>query len=151
MSAVSPRRVERVAALALDGVHPFELGMPSCIFGPTGPYEVRTCTADGRPVRTNADFAVAVDHGPEILDTAYARMSLRTFARRFDDEVGVSPGRRLIQQRAARARHLLESSDLPVDQIAGEVCSAGASPRRHLHTAIAVTPQACRRTFRAAR
>lgn len=39
----------------------------------------------------------------------HARMSLRTFARRFDDEVGMSPGRRLIQQRVARARHLLGS------------------------------------------
>lgn len=47
----------------------------------------------------------------------HARMSQRTFARRFHDEVGLSPGRWLIQQRVARARHLLESSDLTVDQI----------------------------------
>jgi transcriptional regulator GlxA family with amidase domain len=82
----------------------------------------------------------------------HARMSLRTFARRFNDEVGLSPGRWLIQQRVARARHLLESSDLPVDRIAAEVGFAtGASLRQHLHAAIGVSPQAYRRTFQRAR
>ncbi|MEV6807411.1 helix-turn-helix domain-containing protein [Streptomyces sp. NPDC051132] len=82
----------------------------------------------------------------------HARMSLRTFARRFNDEVGLSPGRWLIQQRVARARHLLEASDLPVDRIAAEVGFAtGASLRQHLHAAIGVSPQAYRRTFQRAR
>lgn len=82
---------------------------------------------------------------------AHARMSLRTFARRFNDEVGMSPGRWLIQQRVARARHLLESSDLAVDQIAGRVGFAtGASLRQHLHAAIGVSPQVYRRTFQTA-
>ncbi|MFG3659078.1 GlxA family transcriptional regulator [Streptomyces sp. NPDC047706] len=314
------RHVERVVVLALDGVYPFELGIPSRIFGAAeGRYEVRTCSADGGPVRTDADFSITVEHGPEALATAdtvviapvapefltdavpdevraalarirpgtrivsictgafvlaaaglldgrratthwhladrfrrlfpqveldpdvlfvdddpiltsagaasgvdvclhlvrkdhgsrlanfvarccvvppfrdggqaqyieqpvpdagaastaatrawalerlgeplalsdlagHARMSLRTFARRFHDEVGVSPGRWLIQQRVARARHLLESSDLPVDNIAGEVGFAtGASLRQHLHAAIGVSPQAYRRTFQASR
>lgn len=306
--------------LALDGVYPFELGIPSRIFGAAdGRYEVLTCSVDGGPVRTNADFSVTVEHGPEALATAdtvviapiapasvsadipdevraalarirpgtrivsictgafvlaaaglldgrratthwqvadhfrrmfphidldpdvlfvdddpvltsagaasgvdvclhlvrkdhgsrlantvarrcvvppfrdggqaqyieqpvpetgaastaatrtwalerlgepltlsdlaaHARMSLRTFARRFHDEVGVSPGRWLIQQRVARARHLLESSDLPVDHIAGQVGFAtGASLRQHLHAAIGVSPQAYRRTFHSTR
>ncbi|WP_405593703.1 GlxA family transcriptional regulator [Streptomyces sp. NBC_01092] len=310
------RQVERVVVLALDGVYPFELGIPSRIFGAAdGRYEVLTCSVDGRPVRSNADFTIGVEHGPEILATAdtvvvasvgvpyipaelspeavdalarirpdarivsictaafvlaaaglldgrratthwhvtdlfrrryphvdldpdvlfvqdgrvltsagaasgidvclhivrtdhgselansvarrcvvppfrdggqaqyieqpvpesgaastaatrawalehldepltladlaaHARMSLRTFARRFSDEVGLSPGRWLIQQRVVRARHLLESSDLPVDRIAGEVGFAtGASLRQHLHAAIGVSPQAYRRTF----
>ncbi|WNM33108.1 helix-turn-helix domain-containing protein [Streptomyces sp. Li-HN-5-11] len=314
------RHVERVVVLALDGVYPFELGIPSRILGAAdGRYEVLTCTADGQPVRTSADFTVTVEHGPEALDTAdtvvitsvpparipdelppqvaaalaripdgarvvsictgafvlaaaglldgrratthwhvaerfrrtfprvtldpdvlfvedgrfltsagaasgvdiclhlvrkdhgsalanfvarccvvppfrdggqaqyitqpvpdyaaastaatrawalerlgepltlsdlaaHARMSLRTFARRFGDEVGLSPGRWLIQQRVARARDLLESSDLTVDQIAGEVGFAtGASLRQHLHAAIGVSPQAYRRTFQTAR
>ncbi|WP_425587572.1 GlxA family transcriptional regulator [Streptomyces shaanxiensis] len=313
------RPVERVVVLALDGVYPFELGIPSRIFGAAdGRYEVLTCSVDGRPVRSNADFTIGVQHGPEILATAdtvvvasvavpyiptelpsevadalarirpdarivsictaafvlaaaslldgrkatthwqvtdlfrrryphvdldpdvlfvhdgriltsagaasgvdvclhivrtdhggelantvarrcvvppfrdggqaqyieqpvpesgaastaatrawalerldepltltdlaaHARMSLRTFARRFNDEVGLSPGRWLIQQRVGRARHLLESSDLPVDQIAGRVGFAtGASLRQHLHAAIGVSPQAYRRTFQAA-
>jgi transcriptional regulator GlxA family with amidase domain len=82
----------------------------------------------------------------------HARMSQRTFARRFHDEVGLSPGRWLIQQRVARAQHLLESSDLTVDQIAGRVGFAtGASLRQHLNAAIGVSPQAYRRTFQTAR
>ncbi|QCD59896.1 GlxA family transcriptional regulator [Streptomyces hawaiiensis] len=313
-------RRERVVVLALDGVYPFELGIPSRILGAAdGRYEVLTCSVDGRPVRTNADFGVTVEHGPEILATAgtvviapvtpdrltdevsddvlaalasirpgtrivsictgafvlaaaglldgrratthwlvadhfrrlfprvdldpdvlfvddhpfltsagaasgvdiclhlvrkdhgsrlansvarrcvvppfrdggqaqyieqpvpergaastaatrawalerlgepltladladHARMSLRTFARRFHDEVGLSPGRWLIQQRVVRARHLLESSDLTVDQIAGRVGFAtGASLRQHLNAAIGVSPQAYRRTFQTAR
>lgn len=311
--------VERVVVLALDGVYPFELGIPSRIFGAAdGRYEVLTCSVDGMPVRSNADYTIGVQHGPEILATAdtvvvasmappyiptelpadvadalalirpdarivsictaafvlaaaglldgrratthwqsteslrrryphvdldpdvlfvhdgriltsagaaagvdvclhivrtdhgselanavarrcvvppfrdggqaqyieqpvpesgaastaatrawalerldepltltdlatHARMSLRTFARRFSDEVGLSPGRWLIQQRVARARHLLESSDLSVDQIAGQVGFAtGASLRQHLHAAIGVSPQAYRRTFQTA-
>ena len=78
-------------------------------------------------------------------------MSLRTFARRFNDEVGLSPGRWLTQQRVARARHLLEASDLSVDQIAGRVGFAtAASLRQHLRASIGVSPQAYRRTFKAA-
>ncbi|MCX5064039.1 helix-turn-helix domain-containing protein [Streptomyces sp. NBC_00201] len=313
------RQVERVVVLALDGVYPFELGIPSRIFGAAcGRYEVLTCTVDGQPVRTSADFTIGVDHGPEILATAdtvvvasvtpshiptelpaevaaalarirpdarivsictaafvlaaaglldgrkatthwhvvdlfrrrypnidldpdvlfvddgrvltsagaasgvdvclhivrtdhgselanfvarccvvppfrdggqaqyieqpvpesgaastaatrawalehldepltltglagHARMSRRTFARRFNDEVGLSPGRWIVQQRVSRARHLLESSDLSVDQIASHVGFAtGASLRQHLHAAIGVSPQAYRRTFQAA-
>ncbi|MBL1067578.1 GlxA family transcriptional regulator [Streptomyces sp. 7-21] len=83
----------------------------------------------------------------------HARMSVRTFARRFREETGVSPGRWLIQQRVSRARELLESSDLPVERIAERVGFAtAASLRQHLHAAIGVSPLAYRRTFqRAAR
>ncbi|MET7289534.1 helix-turn-helix domain-containing protein [Streptomyces sp. NPDC005573] len=82
----------------------------------------------------------------------HARMSLRTFARRFGDEVGLSPGRWIVQQRLVRARHLLESSDLSVDRIAAEVGFAtGASLRQHLHASIGVSPQAYRRTFHESR
>ncbi|MFI7133696.1 GlxA family transcriptional regulator [Nonomuraea sp. NPDC050153] len=310
-------RVHRVVVLAVDGVYPFELGIPSRVFGAAGGrYEVLTCTVDGRPVRANADFSIAVEHGPEALRTAdtvvippfvtspipqevpaavvaalaavapgtrivsictgafvlaaaglldgrpatthwvvadlfrdwfpqvaldpdvlfiddgdvvtsagaasgldvclhlvrkdhgsevanrvarmcvvppwrdggqaqyieqpvpettangtaaarqwalenlhqpltladlakHSHMSLRTFARRFNEEVGMSPGRWLIQQRLARARHLLESTDLPVDEIAGQVgFAADTSLRQHLHAAIGVSPLAYRRTFR---
>ncbi|GAA1465552.1 helix-turn-helix domain-containing protein [Nocardiopsis exhalans] len=79
----------------------------------------------------------------------HAHMSLRTFIRRFNDEVGMSPGRWLIQQRVLRARHLLESTDLPVDEIAGQVGFAtGTSLRQHLRAAIGVSPITYRRTFR---
>jgi len=309
----------RVVVLAMDGVYPFELGIPSRVFGAAGGrYEVVTCTVDGRPVRTNSDFSIAVEHGPEVLRTAgtvvipsfinlgtrqgipqpvvealalvapgtrlvsictgafilaaaglldgrpatthwvvadlfrasfpqvaldpdvlfiddgdvltsagaasgidiclhlirkdhgsevanqvarmcvvppwrdggqaqyiqhpvpettangtaparqwavenlhlpmtladlaeRSQMSVRTFGRRFTEEVGLSPGRWLIQQRVDRARHLLEASDLPVDEIAGQVGFAGGtSLREHLHAAIGVSPLAYRRTFRGA-
>ncbi|MER8034234.1 GlxA family transcriptional regulator [Streptomyces hydrogenans] len=311
--------VHRVVVLALDGVYPFELGIPSRVFGALQDrYEVLTCSVDGGPVETNADFAVTVGHGPEVLATAdtvllppfdlsrlsrelppgvgealarvrpgtrivsictgafvlaaaglldgrpatthwavaeifrswypavaldpdvlfvddgtvltsagaasgvdvclhlvrrdhgaavanhvarvcvvppwrdggqaqyiehpvppaagsgtsatrqwalenlhepltltelagHARMSLRTFARRFGEEVGMSPGRWLIQQRVTRAQHLLETTDLAVDDIAGQVGFAtGTSLREHLHAAIGVSPMAYRRTFRGA-
>ncbi|MGS2809554.1 GlxA family transcriptional regulator [Nocardia sp. MW-W600-9] len=311
--------MHRVVVLALDGVYPFELGTPQRIFGTLDDrYEVLTCSADGLPVRTCADFRIAVEHGPELLATAdtvvipaaditealaglgtvtlgalagirpgarivsictgafvlaaaglldgrpatthwrmadsfrrhfprvrldpdvlfvddgdvltsagaasgvdlclhivradhgsavanhaarrcvvppwreggqaqyidqpvpdpamastaatrhwvlehlelpltmaelagHARMSRRTFARRFVDEVGISPGRWLIQQRVARARHLLEASDLSVEQIASRVGFAtGTSLRQHFQVAVGVAPLAYRRTFRVA-
>lgn len=309
--------MHRVVVLALDGVYPFELGMPRRIFGALdGQYDVLTCTTDGRPVRSNADFLITVQHGPEVMRTAdtvvippfdlsaalelpqpvadalalippgtrivsictgafalaaagwldgrpatthweladefrgrfplvklnpdvlfiddgdvltsagaasgvdvclhvvrsdhgseaanqvarrcvvppwrdggqaqyieqpvpersvsataatrqwalerlhlpltqadladHARMSQRTFARRFRDEVGLSPGRWVIQQRVFHARQLLESSDLPVDEVARRVGFAtAASLRQHMHAAIGVSPLAYRRTFRA--
>jgi transcriptional regulator GlxA family with amidase domain len=63
--------MHRMAILALDGAYPFELGMPSRIFGDAdGRYEVLTCSADSRPVTTSTDFKIAVSHGPEVLRTA---------------------------------------------------------------------------------
>jgi len=78
----------------------------------------------------------------------HARMSPRTFARKFRDETGVSPGQWLTQQRITVARHLLESTGLSVDQIASEVGFATAtSLRQHMHATIGVAPLAYRRTF----
>ncbi|GAA4988043.1 GlxA family transcriptional regulator [Actinopolymorpha pittospori] len=80
---------------------------------------------------------------------AHARMSVRTFTRRFREETGLSPGSWLTGQRIERARHLLERTELPVDQVA-RVAGFGtaASLRQHLQTALGVSPQAYRRTFR---
>ncbi|MFC9155830.1 GlxA family transcriptional regulator [Streptomyces bauhiniae] len=70
-------RPHRVAVLALDGLIPFELGIPHRIFGrPTDAqgrplYEVVTCSVrPPGPVETSADFAVHVPHGPEALAAA---------------------------------------------------------------------------------
>src|SRR5882757_4804948 len=61
----------RVVVLALDGVYPFELGIPSRVFGAAdGRYEVLTCSVDGGPVRSNSDFSITVENGPEVLATA---------------------------------------------------------------------------------
>ncbi|MFC5721763.1 GlxA family transcriptional regulator [Streptomyces gamaensis] len=79
-------------------------------------------------------------------------MSVRTFTRRFREEVGMSPGQWLIQQRVERARHLLEDTDLGVDQVARDAgFGTAASMRQHLQAALGVSPTAYRRTFRAER
>ncbi len=79
----------------------------------------------------------------------HARMSVRTFTRRFRDETGVSATRWLVQQRVALARQLLESTDTPVEQVAAEAgFGTAASLRQHLHAAIGVAPLAYRRTYR---
>ncbi|MFF5158841.1 GlxA family transcriptional regulator [Streptomyces sp. NPDC000348] len=77
-------------------------------------------------------------------------MSVRTFTRRFREETGVSPGQWLTRQRVERARHLLESTGLSVDQVARDAGFGTAqSMRQHLQAALGVTPTAYRRTFRA--
>ncbi|GAA2449530.1 GlxA family transcriptional regulator [Streptomyces mauvecolor] len=77
-------------------------------------------------------------------------MSVRTFTRRFREEVGLSPGRWLTQQRVEHARHLLESTDLSVDAIARAAgFGTATSLRQHLQTTLGVPPTVYRRTFRA--
>jgi len=63
----------QVAVLALEGVVAFDLGIPAQIFHAAWDtegsrlYQVRTCTVDGKPVRTSGGFQCLPDHGPEIL------------------------------------------------------------------------------------
>jgi len=76
-------------------------------------------------------------------------MSVRTFTRRFREEVGSSPQQWLTLQRLERARHLLESSDLSVDRIASDAGFGSASSLRlHFQSALGVSPSTYRRTFR---
>ncbi|MFE1248757.1 GlxA family transcriptional regulator [Streptomyces sp. NPDC058766] len=77
MSRETVFRPHRVVVLALDGLLPFELGIPHRIFGRSRDdrgrplYEVVTCSVrPPGPVETDADFAVHVPHGPEALATA---------------------------------------------------------------------------------
>ncbi|AZS73013.1 AraC family transcriptional regulator [Streptomyces lydicus] len=82
---------------------------------------------------------------------AHARVSVRTLTRRFRDEVGMSPGQWLAGQRIERARHLLETTDWPIDLVAHHAgFGTGTSLRQHLHSAVGVAPLAYRRTFRSA-
>ncbi len=97
--------------------------------------------------------AWALEHLDEPLDlralAAQARMSVRTFTRRFRAETGMSPQRWLVQQRVALARSLLEATDTPVERIAAEAgFGTTASLRQHLHAAIGVPPLTYRRTYR---
>ncbi|WP_431782344.1 GlxA family transcriptional regulator [Streptomyces chumphonensis] len=104
----------------------------------------------GSTVRARA-WAAERLHEPLTLRQLAERegMSVRTFTRRFREEVGVSPGRWLTQQRVQRARHLLEESDLPVDRVAAEAgFGTAVSLRQHLQAALGVSPSAYRTTFR---
>lgn len=75
--------------------------------------------------------------------------SVRTFTRRFPEEIGMSPVQWLTQQRVERARRLLEDTDLPVDRIAATPgFGTAASLRQQLHAALGVSPSAYRSTFR---
>jgi transcriptional regulator GlxA family with amidase domain len=91
-------------------------------------------------------------HEPLDLATlaGHARMSVRTFSRRFRAETGQSPGTWLTQQRVRHAMHLLESTDLSVDVVAERSgLGTGASLRQHMRAAHGVSPLAYRKTFRA--
>jgi transcriptional regulator GlxA family with amidase domain len=93
-----------------------------------------------RRLATPLDLAALAEH---------ARMSVRTFSRRFRAETGLSPGTWLTQQRVEHARHLLETTDLSVDVVAERAgLGTGASLRQHMRASIGVSPLAYRKTFR---
>jgi transcriptional regulator GlxA family with amidase domain len=78
-----------------------------------------------------------------------ARMSVRTFNRRFREETGQSPGAWLVAQRVAQAQHLLETSDGSVEEVARRAgLGSGSTLRQHLRASLGVSPLAYRRTFR---
>jgi transcriptional regulator GlxA family with amidase domain len=78
-----------------------------------------------------------------------ARMSVRSFTRRFRDETGTSPSQWLNGQRVEHARLLLETTDLPVDDVARQAgFGTAVSLRQHLHARVGVAPLTYRRTFR---
>jgi transcriptional regulator GlxA family with amidase domain len=94
----------------------------------------------------------ALEHLDEPLDTAalaaHAGLSPRTLARRFAEELGQPPGRWLTRQRISRARALLETTTLSVEEVAGQVgFGSAATLRVHLRRAATTTPTAYRRTF----
>ncbi|MER8045522.1 helix-turn-helix domain-containing protein [Streptomyces sp. NPDC094032] len=79
----------------------------------------------------------------------YSQVSARTLTRRFTEQLGISPGRWLLDRRLAATRALLEETDLPVDTIARRVgLSSAVNLRRRFHEALRTTPAAYRRTFR---
>ncbi|GAA2272051.1 helix-turn-helix domain-containing protein [Glycomyces scopariae] len=96
------------------------------------------------------EWALARLHEPLTLRQLAEReaMSVRTFTRRFREEVGTSPQRWLLHQRLERARHLLERSDGSIDRVAADAgFGSAASLRMHFQAALGVSPSAYRRTF----
>ncbi|MGV9316345.1 GlxA family transcriptional regulator [Streptomyces sp. NPDC003691] len=81
-----------------------------------------------------------------------SQVSPRTLTRRFTEQLGISPGRWLMDRRIAATRALLEETDLPVETIARRVgLSSAVNLRRRFHEAVRTTPAAYRRAFRAER
>ena len=79
-----------------------------------------------------------------------ARMSERTFARRFTEETGTTPLRWLTLQRVLHARTLLEQTTHSVEDIAATCgLGSGALLRHHFRHLVGVTPADYRRSFSA--
>ena len=79
---------------------------------------------------------------------SHAQMSLRTFTRRFREEVGMAPLQWLTMQRLRLAQELLESTDLPVDVVAHRAGFAtGNSLRQHMRATLGISPTLYRRAF----
>ncbi|MDA2810865.1 helix-turn-helix domain-containing protein [Nocardiopsis sp. RSe5-2] len=81
-----------------------------------------------------------------------ANLSRRTLARRFEDALGVPPLRWLLCERVRRAQLLLETTGLPVEQVAeASGLGSAANLRRHFTRHVGVAPLAYRRAFLASR
>lgn len=80
---------------------------------------------------------------------ARALMSPRSFARHFRAATGSTPHAWLLAQRVTHAQELLESTDLPIDEVARRSgMGAATNLRHHFGLRIGTSPQAYRRTFR---
>jgi AraC family transcriptional activator FtrA len=80
------------------------------------------------------------------------RMSVRTLARRFAEQVGTTPHQWLTHQRVLAAQRLLETSAVGIDRVA-EVSGLGSAEtlRYHFRRQVGTSPSAYRRKFTQAR
>jgi transcriptional regulator GlxA family with amidase domain len=78
----------------------------------------------------------------------HARVSVRTFTRRFRAETGVSPVQWLVDQRILRAKRLLETTTDDIESVATR-CGFGSalSMRQHFRHATGIPPSTYRHTF----
>lgn len=78
-----------------------------------------------------------------------ARMSRRTFTRRFREATGTTVVKWLAFERIARAQQLLETTDMPIEQVAAEVGFGTAlSLRQYFSNQVHTSPSSYRRAFR---
>jgi transcriptional regulator GlxA family with amidase domain len=78
----------------------------------------------------------------------HAKMSPRTFNRRFTEETGQSPGVWVRNRRIDRARELLESRDLPADEVARlSGLGTGGNLRHHLRRGVGMSPSSYRKVY----
>jgi transcriptional regulator GlxA family with amidase domain len=101
-------------------------------------------------------FSELLEYLTERLDESHSvpalaqrvHMSTRSFSRRFVAETGVSPMQWLTTQRILHARLLLETTDLPVDEIARRCGFASATLlRHHFDAEVGVPPTRYRSAF----
>ncbi|MEV7177468.1 helix-turn-helix domain-containing protein [Kitasatospora sp. NPDC093679] len=79
-----------------------------------------------------------------------AKVSGRTFSRRFVEDTGYTPMQWVLRARVDLARELLERTDLGVEQIADRVgLGTGANLRLHFHRILGTSPTEYRHTFSA--
>lgn len=101
---------------------------------------------------TAATRAWALAHLDSELSVAvlarHAHMSLRTFNRRFREETGAAPGNWIRQRRIDHARELLESRDIPVDEVARLAgLGTGGNLRHHLRRGVGMSPSSYRKVY----
>ncbi|WP_116951250.1 GlxA family transcriptional regulator [Jiangella endophytica] len=78
----------------------------------------------------------------------HAAMSTRTLVRRFREECGTTPLQWLIRQRVEHARELLETTTLPVEEVARRAgFRTSASLRQHFARRLGTSPLRYRQTF----
>lgn len=78
-----------------------------------------------------------------------ARMSRRTFTRRFREATGVTVSKWLTTERIGKAQQLLETTDMPIEWVATEVgFGTSLSLRKHFASEVHTSPSSYRRAFR---
>ena len=81
-----------------------------------------------------------------------ARMSRRTFTRRFREATGTTVNKWLAAERIGKAQQLLETTDIPIERLAAEVgFGTSLALRQHFAQQVHTSPSAYRRAFRAHR
>jgi transcriptional regulator GlxA family with amidase domain len=104
----------------------------------------------GEVFAATREWALAHLAEPLTLDALarHARVSARTFSRRFVADTGYTPMQWVLRARVDLARELLERTDLGVEQIADRVgLGTGANLRLHFHRILGTSPTEYRHTF----
>lgn len=110
-------------------------------------------TADPDDDRIAASMAWASEHLTSpitVRDLARrAEMTERTYLRRFAETTGTSPIRWLVDQRVHASLPLLESTEMPIEQVSAAVgFERPVTFRHHFGRLLRTSPSAYRRTFR---
>lgn len=129
--------------------------MPPHREGGQAQYIDQPIAAPGRDSELHATLAWALTQLGEPLSVdalaRHAAMSSRTFARRFRQVTGTTPGGWLLEQRLALARRMLETTDQTVEWIAHQTgFGSAATLRHHFAERLGTSPRAYRYTFRGA-